>query len=136
MAVLPQIIRFFPCADADADDETGRITLIDPFSIVLLPNDTEYPCEISDIFFYVHVAAGLGTFYCCLEARAENGLAVLRTKPKAVVFDGDNRFHGIEFLLHLPSWDIPGPGLYQFSLFANHVPEPIGTTEIRFVRKD
>ncbi len=133
MVIVPQVVLFFACADAHADDEQGEMTLVRPIHVVRLPQGANYPYAVERFYFYGILANGLGELVWHVELRDEEDNLLGQTESASIHFDANNRFDGIEFLAEISTWELSAPGLYHFSLRSDQSPEPLAIAVIRFI---
>jgi hypothetical protein len=81
----------------------------------MAPGENRY-----DIWFYVQLTDGVGTFRLLVELQNEEGIIVGKTLPYRVDFPGGSQLavHEVKFVLEQAPF--ANPGVYVFKLIANH----------------
>lgn len=117
--VLPKVRMFIPCVSVDLEPGRPR-TIHSPLHTVrMLPGVTQNYL-VDELWFYVVLTNGVGTFRLRVEMRSEEDIVVRMSKLQTVVFPGGQQLEAQELRIHMELLPFARPGIFEFRLIANH----------------
>jgi hypothetical protein len=119
--VLPIVQLFFPCESATLDLVDEKWLLKGPFYAVEAPTDLAFPFQVGELFLYVQLLYGVGTFNLAIQfVDQESGVILATSGPIQRIFSAANRSSVTEEVFELRNLTFPRPGVYEFRLVGNH----------------
>jgi hypothetical protein len=123
--VLPKVRMFVPCLGISLDPSALR-TIYGPLHTIRMPPGIDKNYEVEELWFYVVLTDGVGTFRLSVEMRSVEDIVLAASQPRPVTLVGG---------LQLESAPFPRPGVYEFRLIANHAHlDDGGTAFIRLLQ--
>jgi hypothetical protein len=117
--VLPKVRMFIPCVSVDLEPGKPRTIHSPLHTIRMLPGvSTNY--LVDELWFYVVLTDGVGTFRLTVEMRGEEETVVRRSEVRTVVFAGGRQLDVQEFAVRMDQVPFARAGIYEFRLVANH----------------
>ena len=108
----------FACDEAELDGIDGKWILKNPWSVVALPKNCEFPFRVDYLWVYVHLAGGVGISEVMIEMvqHMPDGTRIVRGRGPArqLEFHSADRFVGVDFAFRLKRVPFPAAGLYEF----------------------
>lgn len=127
--VLPKVRMFIPCVALDLEPGTTS-TIHSPLHTIRLPPDASEGLVLDEIWFYVVLTDGLGSFRLTVELYSEEGSVLRRSRPFPITFLVGSQLSVRELPILMNEVPLPGPGMYEFKLMANHAPVVDGGTTL------
>jgi hypothetical protein len=117
--VLPKVRMFIPCLSVDLAPGKVR-TIHGPLHTIRMPPGLVDNYLLEEIWFYVVLTDGIGTFRLRIEMRGDDDIALKRSAPVAVAFKAGMQLNTTELAIGMRMVPFPRAGLYAFRLVANH----------------
>jgi hypothetical protein len=108
---------FIPCLGVDIEPAT----IHDPLHTIQMPAGVNEQFLLDEIWFYVVLTDGVGSFRLSVELHAEEDIILKTSKPQTYIFKGGAQLNVLELPLRMTLVPFPRPGVYEFRLVANHV---------------
>ena len=117
--VLPKVRMFIPCVSVDLEPGRAR-TIHSPLHTVRMLPGVNQHYLVDELWFYVVLTDGVGTFRLRVELRGEEDIIITSSKPQTVVLLGGHQLDAEELRIRIGSVPFARPGIYEFRLVANH----------------
>jgi hypothetical protein len=132
--VLPKVRMFVPCLGISLDPSALR-TIYGPLHTIRMPPGIDKNYEVEELWFYVVLTDGVGTFRLSVEMRSVEDIVLAASQPRPVTLVGGEQLNAKDLGLQLESAPFPRPGVYEFRLIANHAHlDDGGTAFIRLLQ--
>jgi hypothetical protein len=131
--VLPKVRMFIPCVSVVL--ELGRArTIHSPLHTIRMLPGVNQKYLVDELWFYVVLTDGVGTFRLKVEMRGEEDVVVRTSKPQTVFLPGGQQLDAREVRVRIEQVPFARPGIYEFRLVANHAHlEDGGTALLRIL---
>jgi hypothetical protein len=101
--------------------EPGTIrTIYGPLHTIRMPPGVDKNYLVDEIYFYVALTDGVGTFRLSVEMRGDDDIVLRKTEPVLCLFKGGTQLGAMEIAITMKMVPILRAGLYEFRLVANH----------------
>lgn len=127
--VLPNVRMFIPCFAVDLEPG-ATCTIHFPLHTIRMPPEHGTKFVLDEIWFYVVLTDGLGSFRLTVELCSEEGIILRRSPPSPVTFKAGGQLTVTELAIPMTDAPLPHPGLYEFRLVANHAVVQEGGTAL------
>ena len=117
--VLPRVRMFIPCLGIDLEPGVVR-TIHSPLHTIRMLPGVNQNYLVDELWFYVVLTDGVGTFRLSVEMRGDEDTVVKRSEPRTLVFAGGQQLEVNELPLRMAPVPFRRPGIYEFRLVANH----------------
>jgi hypothetical protein len=117
--VLPKVRMFIPCLGVVLEPNRPCAIHSPLHTIRMLPGVSKNYL-VDELWFYVVLTDGVGTFRLSVELRGDEGIVVARSEVRTIVFAGGKQLDMQEFPIHMAPVPFARPGIYEFRLLANH----------------
>jgi len=117
--VLPKVRMFIPCMGVNLEPGIVR-TIYGPLHTIRMPPGVDKNYLLDEIFFYIVLTDGVGTFRLRVEMRGADDIVLKKTEPVLCLFKGGTQLDAMEIAVTMKLVPIVRAGLYEFTLVANH----------------
>ncbi len=113
--IVPSVQAFLVCDMVIADAGTGKKSIIGTFTHISAKN---FPCQHPKMALYVCITDADGSYQFEIELVYLNEDKIIGKARFPEVVKITNRLDIIDFGINIPPVPLPGPGRYEFRLFA------------------
>ena len=135
--VPPTVRLLVPCEEAQQDQDTDQLLILNPLALVGLPPDLTFPIEVEELSVYAQVTHGIGVFPLSVEVRQvydgnEEDRVVHQSEPLTLTFPTAARLEIYHLVFQLKNVPFDEPGIYEFRLLsdAEEFESPVATLRV------
>ena len=117
--VLPKVRIFIPCLGVDLEPGLP-CTIHNPLHTIRLPPGAGTDYVLDEMWFYVVLTDGVGTFRLSVELYGGEGIIAQKSAPHGHTFKGGTQLNAVEMRIQMRRLPFARPGLHELRFVANH----------------